>query len=158
MPAKSQQQLKYIWAMRNKYGSKKKTPNKMKWVFDGEWTEGVKMKKLPIKVEESRILSFEKFVNEENVFDFSQTLPITTKNFLTNYYSCDECDGLWKVYNKQETKCKFCDSEEIEEMSEGDWYEVVNQRMGDEDDSDIDDERKSEEEEVIDLLNLKKGE
>jgi hypothetical protein len=158
MPAKSQQQLKYIWAMRNKYGSKKKTPSKMKWVFDREWTEGVKMKKLPIKVEESRILSFEKFVNEENVFDFSQTLPITTKNFLTNYYSCDECDGLWKVYNEQEAKCKFCGSEEIEEISEVDWYEVVNQRMGDEDDSDVNDERKSEEEEVIDLLNLKKEE
>ena len=47
MPARSQQQAKYIWAMRNKYGSKKKAPKNMKWVFDEEWTEGIKMKSLP---------------------------------------------------------------------------------------------------------------
>ena len=47
MPARSQQQAKFIWAMRNKYGSKKKAPKNMKWVFDEEWTEGIKMKSLP---------------------------------------------------------------------------------------------------------------
>lgn len=128
MPVKSQQQLKYIWAMRNKYGSKKKTPNKMKWVFDREWTEGVKMKKLPIKVKESKILSFDKFVNEEVGFNTNQEIPDNTH--LNNYYSCDECDGLWKVYNKEEEECKFCGSHEIEDMSEGDWSEVSKERMG----------------------------
>ena len=103
------------------------------------------------------IKNFENFINEEVGFDFNQTLPVTTKNFLTNYYSCDECDGLWKVYNKQESKCKFCGSEEIEEMSEEDWYEVVKDRMGDENDIDLEEEKKMEEEEVIELLNLKKG-
>ena len=37
MPAKSNKQLKYIYAIRNKYGSKNKAPKKYKWVFGEEW-------------------------------------------------------------------------------------------------------------------------
>lgn len=88
-------------------------------------------------------------IKKFETFDFSQTLPITTKNFLTNYYSCDECDGLWKSFNKEDSKCKFCESEEIEEMSEGDWNEIVNQRMG------KDSESESDDEEMVDLVTLK---
>lgn len=62
MPAKSQQQLKFIYAMRNKYKSKRNAPRSMKWVFNTEWTEGVKMKKLPHKLHE--VLKFYDFVNE----------------------------------------------------------------------------------------------
>ena len=68
MPAKSQQQLKFIYALRNKYKTKKKAPKKFKWVFDKEWTEGVKMKKLPKTVEanEGILLKFSEFnaINE----------------------------------------------------------------------------------------------
>jgi hypothetical protein len=88
-------------------------------------------------------------IKKFETFDFSQTLPITTKNFLTNYYSCDECDGLWKSFNKVDNKCKFCESEEIEELSEGDWNEIVNQRMGRE-------VEESDDEEIVDLMTLKK--
>lgn len=61
MPAKSQQQLKYIYAMRHKYASKKKAPKNMKWVFNKEWTDGVKMKSLPKFVENESIMTFEQF-------------------------------------------------------------------------------------------------
>lgn len=37
MPAKSEKQLKYIYYLRNKYGSADKAPNKHKWVFKKEW-------------------------------------------------------------------------------------------------------------------------
>lgn len=69
--AKSQQQMKYIYAMRGKYGSKKKAPKNMKWVFDEEWTSGIKMKKLPkkIKKNESHIMNFASFVNESYDFE-----------------------------------------------------------------------------------------
>lgn len=71
MPAKSQQQMKFIYAMRSKYGTKRKAPKNMKWVFDEEWTSGVKMKKLPNKVKknESRIMGFESFVNEHYEYE-----------------------------------------------------------------------------------------
>lgn len=76
MPAKSQQQMKFIYAMRGKYGTKRKAPKNMKWVFDEEWTSGVKMKKLPKtiadkkkKMNESRIMDFGSFVNEKYEFE-----------------------------------------------------------------------------------------
>lgn len=84
-------------------------------------------------------------------FDFSQTIPATTKNFLTNYYSCDECDGIWKEYNKQSDKCKFCDSDEIEELPEDEWYEISKLRNPDESDI-LNKEKDSESGEFVDLL------
>lgn len=64
MPAKSKQQFRYIWAMRNKYKSKKKAPKGMKWVFNKDWTDGVSYKDLPKKIKERHIASFVDFVNE----------------------------------------------------------------------------------------------
>ena len=62
MPSKSQQQMKFIWAMRSKWGTKKKAPKKMKWVFDKEWTKGIKFKDLPKKVESLNFIqSFREF-------------------------------------------------------------------------------------------------
>ena len=63
MPAKSKQQFRYIWAMRNKYKSKKKAPKGMKWVFDKEWTD-VQFKDLPKKIKERHVASYVDFLNE----------------------------------------------------------------------------------------------
>jgi hypothetical protein len=65
MPAKSQQQMKFIFFLRNKYKNKKDAPDKYKWAFDPEWTEDIKMKKLPVKTEkvsENIIQRFSEFV------------------------------------------------------------------------------------------------
>ncbi len=51
MPAKSQQQLKMIYARRNRYKSEDKTPKKWKWIWDEDWTD-VSFKDLPEKIEE----------------------------------------------------------------------------------------------------------
>lgn len=65
MPAKSQQQLKMIYALRNKYKTKKDTPEEDKWIWNEEWTKDVKMKKLPKKVKENRrIKLFEDYRSE----------------------------------------------------------------------------------------------
>lgn len=54
MPAKSEKQLRLIWAIRRKYKTKTKTPKKWKWVWGEEWTHLQK---------ESFILRFEEFIN-----------------------------------------------------------------------------------------------
>lgn len=64
MPAKSKKQLKYIYAMRNKYGSRKEAPKNMKWLFGKEWTKDVKMSKL-----KENILSYSEFINENKDSD-----------------------------------------------------------------------------------------
>ncbi|MCK9476972.1 MAG: hypothetical protein M0R46_13675 [Candidatus Muirbacterium halophilum] len=61
MPAKSKQQLKYIYAMRNKYKTIDKAPKDMKWVFDDEWTH-VKMSDLPDYVDRNYVMNFEEFI------------------------------------------------------------------------------------------------
>ena len=55
MPAKSEKQLRLIWAIRGKYKTKTKTPKKWKWVWGEEWTHLQK---------ESFILRFKDFINE----------------------------------------------------------------------------------------------
>lgn len=65
MPAKSKSQLRLIYAMRNKYKTKSKAPEKWKWVFDEEWTDNVKMNSLPDKkVESLSLTSMLKFLNK----------------------------------------------------------------------------------------------
>ena len=89
-----------------------------------------------------------KHIKKFETFDFSQTVPVTTKNFLTNYYSCDECDNLWKEFNKESKSCK-CGSTEIEELPEDEWYEIAEIRG-------INIEDRKEDQETISLLDLKK--
>lgn len=64
MPSKSKNQFKYIYAMRNKYKSKKNAPKNMKWVFNKEWTDDISFDKLPKKVKENHIHDFISFINE----------------------------------------------------------------------------------------------
>lgn len=59
MPARSKQQLKYIFAMRRKYKNKKSAPKHMKWVFNKDWTQDVKATGLPTKVK-----NFQSYVSE----------------------------------------------------------------------------------------------
>lgn len=61
MPAKSKQQLKFIYANRKKYGSRKNAPKHMKWIFGKEWTDGIKMNSLP-----TRVMNFKSFTESLN--------------------------------------------------------------------------------------------
>ncbi len=96
------------------------------------------------------IITTMKHIKKFETFDFSQTIPVTTKNFLTNYYSCDECNGLWKELNKESHQCKLCGSNEIEELEEDEWYEISKSRG-----EDMSVER-SEDQEGVNLYDLKK--
>lgn len=89
MPAKSQQQMKYIYAMRNKYKSKRKAPKNMKWLFDEDWTKGVKMKSLPKKVKESIVMDFISFTESYEFEDFT----LADMEFVKDLYN----DGLTDI-------------------------------------------------------------
>lgn len=97
-----------------------------------------------------------KHIKKFESFDFSQTLPATSVSDLTSYYSCDECNALWKEVNKTVDKCKFCDSEEIEELSKNEWSEVVKSRLDDDEIEDFDQEMSKNREDLVSLFDLKK--
>jgi hypothetical protein len=81
------------------------------------------------------------------------SIPIASKEDLTSFYSCDECDSLWKMFNSHSDKCPYCDSTEIEELDADEWYELAKDRLDDEEKIDIDKERNSSE--FVDLIKLK---
>jgi hypothetical protein len=67
MPAKSQAQRGLIFSRRDKYGSKKNTPKKWKWIWDEDWENKGKLpKKVKKKKNESALVSesLEEFLNE----------------------------------------------------------------------------------------------
>lgn len=86
-------------------------------------------------------------------FDFSQTLPVASQSDLTLFYHCDDCDALFKQFNQEVEVCKFCKSEEIEELSEDEWYEAVGDRLDEDEIEGLNLER-GKEGEFIDLVNI----
>ena len=98
-----------------------------------------------------------KWIKKFETFDFSQTLPLASKSDLTLFYHCDDCDALWKVLNDEVNECKFCKSSSIEELSKEEWHETVGDRLDDDEKEDLESERISDDEEFLDLYNLKKG-
>lgn len=97
-----------------------------------------------------------KYIRKFETFDFNQTLPVTSKDNLTLYYSCDDCNSLYKSFNKPEDTCKFCKSNSIEELSSDEWYNSVSDRLDDDEIEELQKERQGEENTFVDLLNLKK--
>lgn len=108
MPARSKRQLGLIYSKRNKYGSRKNTPKKWKWVWGKEWTD-VDYKKLPEKTSEHIITKFDYFLNEgirdvlkpkskEEIGDIlkkgKQTLEIT------NGYTTKQAKNIIRKYSK----------------------------------------------------------
>ena len=97
-----------------------------------------------------------KWMKKFETFDFSQTLPIASKADLTLFYHCDNCNALWKEFNKEVDDCKFCNSDEIEELSKEEWYEAVGDRLEEDEKEDLESERMKEEDDFVDLVNLNK--
>jgi hypothetical protein len=95
-----------------------------------------------------------KIIKTFETFDFSQTLPLASKADLTLFYHCDSCDALWKEFNQEVDTCKFCKSEEVEELSKEEWYETVGDKLEEDEREELESERLKEEDDFIDLINL----
>jgi hypothetical protein len=98
-----------------------------------------------------------KFIKRFETFDFSQTLPITSKNELTFFYSCDDCNALYKSFNEYDDKCKYCKSTGLEELSEDEWYSTACDRLDEDEIDDLMNQKSSDSESYIDLTNLKQS-
>ncbi len=98
-----------------------------------------------------------KHIKKFEDLDFSQSLPITTKNFLTNYYSCDECDNLWKEFNKESNCCNRCESFDIEDLPEDEWLELAKTRLNPKEFNDVYKKNIDDNKIGVDLLRLNKN-
>ncbi len=98
-----------------------------------------------------------KYIKKFEELDFSQTLPITSKNALTMYYSCDECDAIWRSVNKVCDSCLYCKSNTVEELSEDEWYEMAKSRSDDDEIDGWDEDRMIGDNEMVDINQLGKN-
>lgn len=96
-----------------------------------------------------------KLIKTFDSFDFNQTIPATSKDQLTMFYSCDDCNALWKSFNKKCDTCKFCGSSEVEEVSPDEYYELVKLRLDDDEVEDLEKEREDDSNTFVDLTKLK---
>lgn len=87
-------------------------------------------------------------------FDFNRTISTTSKDNLTLFYSCDECNALWKNFNEQSDNCKFCESSEIEEIDPDEYYELVKLRLDEDEIEDLEKEKESDSNTFVDLTKL----
>lgn len=98
-----------------------------------------------------------KWIKKFEAFDFSQTLPLASQSDLTLFYHCDDCDALWKVFNKEAGNCKFCKSSAVEELSQDEWYETVGNRLDEDEIEDLESERREEDDNFLDLYSINKN-
>jgi len=87
-------------------------------------------------------------------FDFSKTLPIASKSDLTMYYNCESCNAIWESFNEKCDCCRFCDNDNIQELDEDDYYDMVESRLEDDEVQDLRSER--EKDEFVNLYSLGK--
>jgi hypothetical protein len=67
-----------------------------------------------------------KHIQKFEGFDLTQSEDNQNTNCC--HYSCDECDNIWKSDEECDC-CKFCDSNEIEELHEDEWNELNKMRL-----------------------------
>jgi hypothetical protein len=96
-----------------------------------------------------------KYIKAYEMFDFNQTLPTTSQDVLTSYYHCDGCNALYKSVNSTEDDCKFCNSRELEELSEDEYYDTIGERLDDDEKEDLEEVRQKEKNKFVDLYNLR---
>lgn len=95
-----------------------------------------------------------KLIKTFDSFDFNQTIPTTSKDQLTMFYSCDDCDSLWKSFNKEYDSCKFCESSDIEEISPNEYYELSKIKLDEDGVRDLERERENDSNTFVDLTKL----
>jgi hypothetical protein len=92
----------------------------------------------------SYIKSFEGFAGKP--------LPTTSVDFLLDYKLCRNCNALYYAYNKKNTnKCKYCESSNIDIISEYEFYKILKSRVSPEEYNEIEQDRRMSKDKLVDL-------
>ncbi len=90
-------------------------------------------------------------------FDFNRTLPAVSVEDLTFFYNCNDCNVLWKNFNEQSEKCKYCHSDNITNLDADDWYDQVKLRLDEDEVEEMQKQREEDSTNIVDLLSLRKN-
>lgn len=81
-------------------------------------------------------------------------MPVTSKNYLNNYYNCPDCNALYKLFNERTERCKYCGSDKIKLISEDQYYNEVVKKLEPDEIENSKKEREKESDMKMDLMNL----
>ncbi len=81
------------------------------------------------------------------------TFLATSKEDLTNYYKCNQCNALFKSFNSQSDTCPYCNSNDIVQISDFEYMTSVKDKDGSEYEKEMKDKSKRGSQHV-DLVSL----
>mgnify|MGYP000951915410 FL=1 len=97
-----------------------------------------------------------RLVKKFEEFDFSRTIPAISVENLTFFYNCDDCNALWKNFNEQSKKCKYCSSDKSK-LEADEWYDQVKLRLDEDEIEELELQREEDATNLVDLLTLRKN-
>jgi DNA-directed RNA polymerase subunit RPC12/RpoP len=86
-----------------------------------------------------------KYLKTFEELDFNQTTDAVAVSDLTNYYNCDDCKALFKIFNKQLNHCPYCRSKNLKNIGSDSYYSIESDRL-DADEKELSKKHKEEEE------------
>ena len=84
-----------------------------------------------------------------------EPLPVTNVGSLMSYCLCNDCNAIYKVFNKPQSKCAYCDSKNLSLTDIDTYYNSIVNRLDDEEEiKDVLKQKQIEEEGFVDLVQI----
>lgn len=100
-----------------------------------------------------KLKKFKEFVNED-MWDQNGYFPMTSKSALALYYFCENCKNPILSINKKLNNCLLCDSNNITEIDEQDFYSILKTKVSPKGWNEILRKKEESEFDMIDLTKL----
>ena len=84
-----------------------------------------------------------------------QPFPVTNVGSLMSYIICKDCNSVYKVFNKPQSNCAYCQSKDVSLTDIDTYYNEIVSRLDDQEEiEDILKQKQIEEEGFVDLVNI----
>ena len=91
-----------------------------------------------------------------NKFESNQTknMNVCSVEDLTNYYKCNNCGEVYNIFNKNQEICKFCNSNDLEKISDFYYMTELKKKMNSSDFNKELSKKYKRENDFIDLISM----
>jgi hypothetical protein len=94
-----------------------------------------------------------KHLKSYNLFE-SITLPTTSKDDLTNYYTCYKCKSIFNTFNKEANICPYCGQNDPVSISDFEYMAIAKNTLSPEEYKKEMNSKKKRESEYVDLIEV----
>ena len=84
-----------------------------------------------------------------------QPLPVANVGSLMNYIICNDCNAVYKVFNKSQSNCAYCSSNNVSNTDIDKYYDTIISRLDDQEEiDDVLNQKQIEEEGFVNLVEI----